>query len=541
GLADKCEVQVSYAIGVARPVSVFIETFGNDRLEIVYRGRIDDQYEPGARRSEPERADLRIAIEELLAGKSVTIAETPVEGCLIGRADAAMSNRDVTYTYHRDVVPVLNRNCVECHRRGQIGPFPMDSYRRVSGWADMMLETIEENRMPPWHADPSVGHFQNERRMPESDKRVLFEWFEAGMPEGDAADAPPPPNFADGWQLGSEPDQVVAMRDYPFVVPKEGTVDYQYFVTDPGFTEDRWVRIAEVIPGDRSVVHHCIVFVRPPDGGNFRGSSILTAYVPGQRLLMPPAHYARRVEAGSKLVFQMHYTPNGREAEDLTRIGLLFADEAEVTHEVFSLAALEHGFEIPPHEASYQVGAALRRLPPSGELLSISPHMHYRGKAFDVFIEDNRDRALLKVPRYDFNWQHSYIFKKPISLSEIDHISFEATFDNSAANPFNPDPEQWVTWGDQTWEEMALAFFEVALPRGERNVRAPRASPEAAEQSEIDAYIERCFAEMDSNGDGVIKRKEAPAAARLRWFRIVDQNDDNRITRVELRERGLIR
>ena len=213
-------------------------------------------------------------------------------------------------------------------------------------------------------------------------------------------------------------------------------------------------------------MHHAIVFVRPPDGESFTGIGWLTAYVPGQRATQFPPGFARRIPAGSKFVFQMHYTPNGKAQFDQTKIGLNFIDEASVTHEVFTLAGIDQEFEIPPNVAEHAVDASVSWLPKEGMLLAAMPHMHLRGKSFQVRTRSGDSESIqLDVPHYDFNWQHTYEWSEPIPLRDIDRLSFTATFDNSVANPFNPNPNEYVMWGDQTWEEMAVAFFEVARPR----------------------------------------------------------------------------
>jgi hypothetical protein len=226
-------------------------------LRIRYRGRIDDRYRPGVARGQAQREDLRIAIEEVIAGKPVSVPVTEVTGCLIGRVKQSVANAKVTYC--KDVARVLQTHCVECHRVGEIGPFALTDYDEVKGWADTMLETINDGRMPPWHASPNHGHFANARFMPAADKQTLRDWVAAGVPYGDVADLPPPMPPATMWQLDRDPDVVISMRDRPFVVPAEGTVEYQYFVVDPGFTEDKWVTGAQVIPGSRAVVHHVII------------------------------------------------------------------------------------------------------------------------------------------------------------------------------------------------------------------------------------------------------------------------------------------
>jgi hypothetical protein len=297
-------------------------------LAVRYRGRIDDQYAPGVARPQPTREDLRVALEELLSNQPVSQASAEPVGCLIGRVKPARTASKVTFC--KEVARILQRHCVECHRLGEIGPFPLTDYDEVVGWADTMLEVLEQGRMPPWHARGDHAEFVNAREMPVADLETLREWVAAGTPFGDSTDLPPPASFADGWRLPREPDRVLRMRSRPYVVAASGTIEYQYFVVDPRLDEDKWVVASQINPGNRAVVHHCIVFIRPPDGTPFRGVGWLTGCVPGQRRVTLPPGRARRIPAGSKLVFQMHYTPTGTEQEDLTEMGLVFAKDEEV-------------------------------------------------------------------------------------------------------------------------------------------------------------------------------------------------------------------
>jgi hypothetical protein len=253
---------------------------------------------------------------------------------------------------------------------------------------------------------------------------------------------------------------------------------------------------------------------------------------------MMPEGYARRVPAGSHLVFQMHYTPTGREQDDLTRVGLLFEEDAAVTHEVFTLVALDQDFEIEPNHAEFPVEGRLSRLPAQGELLAIAPHMHLRGKSFEVSARcDDQADLLLDVPHYDFNWQHVYELARPLPLDSVDRLEFTILFDNSDGNPFNPDPSQYVTWGDQTWEEMAIAFFEVAQPRSAP--RSRRNEPEdaaaiAARQEKIDNFVQQFFDRFDKDGDGVVVELEMPLSVQRFGFRRFDDDRDGRVTREEI-------
>ena len=516
---------------------------------VAYRGRVDDQFSPGVKRSAPSRPDLQIAIDELIANKDVSVPSTPPVGCLITFQKPA--TQDTAITFCKSIAPILYENCLECHRTGEIGPFDISNYDEVVGWAEMIVEVIDQKRMPPWHADPSHGSFKNARQMPPNSIATIREWLAAGMPFGDAKDLPVKPPIVDGWRLPKEPDQIVVMRPQPYPVPANGSVDYQYFVVDPGIKEDKWISAAQVIPGCPEVVHHAIVFIRPPDGENFTGIGWLTAYVPGQRATEFPVGFARRVPAGSKFVFQMHYTPNGQEQLDQSRIGLNFIDEASVTNEVFTLAGIDQEFEIPPGAKKHAVKAIVPWLPKDGILLAAMPHMHLRGKSFQIQTRNaDLESIILDVPHYDFNWQHTYEWSQPIALSNIDQLSFTATFDNSLENPFNPDPKEYVMWGDQTWEEMAVAFFEVARPRTPvKNEATGRSTKEAsaapsttgtiqknAPDAKANAFADEFLNRFDSNRDNVVITAEVSRIVRDYSFRTLDVNGDGKITRDELLE-----
>lgn len=544
--------------GATRTPEVFVL---NSELEIVYRGRIDDQYEPGINRPAAAQNDLRNAIERTLAEQPVIVSNTVPVGCIIGkvrRPSASGSESTEEVSYCNQVIRVLQKHCIECHRAGEIGPFALNSYEDAVGWADTSLEVINNGRMPPWHASSEHGSFANARDMSSADKDIVRQWVKAGMPKGDESQLPEPPRFSDLWADGQKPDLEITMRKEPYRIPAEGTVEYQYFVIDPGFKEEKWVSAAQVIPGNRSVVHHAIVFIRPPDDQPFRGVGWLTAYVPGQRMIpMPPGH-ARRVPAGSRLVFQMHYTTNGMKQEDLSKVGVIFADPKDVTDEVITLIGIDQEFEIPPQTENHEVKGRVRWMPENGKLLAIAPHMHVRGKSFELSAERaDGSKTLLKVPQYDFNWQHSYVLSEPVPLADITNLHFTATFDNSEKNPFNPDPTQWVNWGDQTWEEMAVVFLEVSDPlkkseshtEANRLVRTNRrqgrvdstpvdevlseADQRARVEGQVQTFVKGFFERLDTNRDGVVMRSEAPIALRNRFWQY-DHNNDQAADHAEL-------
>ena len=454
--------RVADRFGARRTPEVFLL---DEHRSVRYRGRIDDQYAPGVQRARPTRRDLAEAIEELLAGKKVSVPATAAVGCLIDRLDPAAAAGRITYNRH--IAPLLQKHCMSCHRRGQVAPFPLTNYRQALGWAETMLEVVQEGRMPPWSASPQHGRFANDPRLAAADKKRLAEWVHDGCPEGAAADRPAPPRFRDGWNI-PEPDAIVSLpRD--FTVPAEGVVDYQTFEVDPGFTEDKWVRAAEIRPGNRAVVHHCTIFLKPPGAEEVQaqgklGSVCLAATAPGTPPLLLPDGMAKKIPAGWHLLFVLHYTPVGSIQKDRTSIGLVFADRKEVRKEAATHLLYDDELVIPPHTAAHRVEKSWRA-PADILLLAMFPHMHLRGKSFryEAVSPGGDVEVLLDVPHYDFNWQHRYVLAEPKRLPAGTLIRCVAVYDNSADNPANPDPSQTVRAGKQSWDEMFNGYFEWAL------------------------------------------------------------------------------
>jgi len=345
----------------------------------------------------------------------------------------------------------------------------LDNFEDAAAWAEMICEVVGDGRMPPWHADPKYGHFSNDRTMSLQDKEILSRWLEEGTPKGDVADLPKPIVYAEGWQLPREPDLILNMRDKPFSVPATGVVDYQYFAIDSGLTEDKWIQAFEIQPGNRSVVHHILVFAQDPKGKKeLHGErGYLAGYVPGTRVIPFPKGMAKKIEAGSRIIFQVHYTPVGTAEQDTSRIGLVFAKEDEVTHEVNTFSAVQPKLKIPPREPSYKSIAKMREELPECQLLSMSPHMHVRGKSFkyEAVYPNGRTEILLDVPSYDFGWQTAYTLADKKMLPKGTRIRCTAVFDNSDKNLNNPDPSKWVSWGDQTTDEMLIGYFDYATAR----------------------------------------------------------------------------
>ena len=553
-------------LGAKRTPEVFVlDQTGN----VVYRGRVDDQMAPGVKRNQASTNELTDALGAVLADRPVASPITDAAGCLItlhkrgsvSSADKATSEDEMSIpastgpTYAAEIATVFHKHCYDCHRLGDIGPFDISKVDEIQGWGEMIVEVIDNGRMPPWHASPEHGEFRNARSMSTEEKELVRNWVAAGSPLGDLSKMPEPPIVKTGWQLPKEPDLVVPMRESPYTVPPLGTVEYQYFVVDPKLTEDRWIKAAQVIPGNAAIVHHAIVFIRPPDGEPIKGVSWLTSFVPGQRAVEYPSGYARRVPAGSKFVFQMHYTPIGKVQEDLTKVGLVFADDEAVTHEVSTIAGIDQSFEIPPFAYSHTVRSKIRLPSGNAKILVAAPHMHLRGKSFRLtsFNKEGSEETLLEVPRYDFNWQHAYEFSTPIDVREIESLAFETSFDNSDKNPFNPNPAEYVMWGDQTWEEMAVVFLDVATEiksKTDKSENTAQSIPAAivggglsgddGKKSESSAkairFAEDFMKRFDRNTDGVVTRSEVSDIVRRYSFNQIDKDGDQQLTRQELIE-----
>lgn len=523
-------------LGVTRTPEVCVV---DDKGRLVYRGKIDDQYSIGVIRETASEQPLVDAIESVLSGRAVESPITKTPGCLIGRkrsvAEATEGASNGSVTYAEQVSRILQKRCVSCHRPEEIGPMDLSNYDDASSWADMVLEVVREGRMPPWHASPDHGEFSNDRRMTQEEIDTLETWASLGTPRGNPDKEPEPLRFAEGWQLASTPDLVVPMSKEPFQVPAKGDVKYQYFIADINNKEDVWVRGMEIVPGNRAVVHHVLIFVRDKndkrrDLGGERG--FLVGYVPGTRVEMMPEGMAKRIPANSQLVFQVHYTPIGTPQEDLSKVGFWFADKSTVTHEVQTTSSVQINLRIPPNEANYKTSAMLPEELPACDLLSMSPHMHLRGKAFryTAVYPDKTREVLLDIPQYDFNWQTEYRLaaKKPLPAGT--RIFCEAVFDNSPKNLNNPDPNSWVSWGDQTYEEMMIGYFHIAVPIDPATGASKPLEKVGRNQSPTPSQI---FNFLDTDGDDKLLRDQVPARM-LPLFDRLDKNRDKVLERSEL-------
>jgi mono/diheme cytochrome c family protein len=493
------------------------------------------------------------AVNELVAGKEVSVPTTEALGCHIGRVKKVNDASEVTYS--NQISRIFQQHCVECHREGRIGPFVMTSYQDLAGWGEMIREVVQENRMPPWHADPAHGQFANEARLTDEEKQLITTWVDNGCPEGDKAGLPEPRTFVEGWGIG-EPDQIVKMSEKEVSIPAEGVVDYYHFTVDPGWKEDKWIAAAEAKPGSFETVHHILVFVLPPGknvrdfgeegprprgdrkrrggggggegGGALTSGNLVAAYAPGANALFnDDGETAVHVKAGSKLVFQLHYTPNGTPQKDLSYVGFKFTDEGKVKYVARSTAVVNPMFNIPAGAKNFTAEASTT-FKNATTLTNMTPHMHTRGKAFKYVAHypDGKEEVLLDVPTYDFNWQTTYHLKEPKEIPEGTKLVCTATWDNSEDNLSNPDPTKNVSWGEQTFEEMMIGFYVERFPKGQ----APE-KPAGIKLEDLDP--KQIFASLDANKDGSLSKEEIPAKFADKMV-FIDSNADGSVSEAEL-------
>ena len=387
--------------------------------------------------------------------------------------------------FQRDVLPILQARCQECHRPGDIAPMPFLSYRETRPWAQAIREAVLSKKMPPWFADPGYGHFSNDRSLSKHEIETIVAWVNSGGAEGDPKEAPPQRTWPEGWRIG-RPDAVFETPE-PVSIPASGAIEYQYIILPTGFTSARWVEKVEVRPSDRSVVHHAVLYIREPGSGWLKGkppgipfslasspdhrpnpasltkSDVLMVYTPGNEFDGWTPGMAKKVQAGSDLVLQIHYTANGKKTADRTRAGVVFA-KALPAKAVLTLQLNNDEFAIPPGDANYRVRVS-GTLPNDALLISLFPHMHLRGKSFEYLLTgpNGKYETLLNVNHFDFHWQLNYRLAQPRLLPAGTRLQCVAYFDNSPNNPNNPDPNAEVRFGEQSWEEMMIGFFDVAV------------------------------------------------------------------------------
>jgi mono/diheme cytochrome c family protein len=437
-------------------------------------------------------------------------------------------------TFNKDVAAIFYKNCAECHRASDIAPMPLMTYKEARPWARSIKEKVLTREMPPWSPDPRYGEFTNDHRLAQKEIDTIVAWVDQGAREGDPKDLPPAPEFAstDGWQLGKPDAEFDIGQEFKV---QSGTPDtIQNFIVPTNFKEDKWVTAAEILPGNRKVVHHVIAFIQTPEmieqfkkgqgrtraamqsqifyrdgtlmkvkadapviddgcsdpngGSAFKRPSaseggdafglLLAGYAPGKGIDVFPPGTAKKIPAGSMLVFQMHYSSYGGKFDgvqgDRTRLGLHFSSKPP-ERSLNTVGIQNHYFKIPAGAASHEVTACYT-FDSGVHLTSYMPHMHLRGKdmKYEVIYPDGRRETLLWVPKFGFNWQTMYYLKRPVALPKGTKLIVTAHFDNSAKNKYNPDPTKAIRWGDPTYEEMMIGWMEYYVDNAQR---APR--PEA--------------------------------------------------------------
>lgn len=457
---------------------------------VKYRGAIDDQYGLGFSKESPKHTFAKNAIEAVLAGNEPSVPATTAPGCALDLADVKAPAAPKP-TYHNFASRLVQQNCQECHRKGGVGPFGLETLDDVKAHKGMVKKVVKDGTMPVWHAATAekAGEpraFKNDRSLPDADKDAFLAWLADGLPEGDKADAPLARTFGDGeWAIG-KPDLVVQIPE-PIKIPASGVMKYQRKDVEIELTEDKWVSAAEIRPTDPSVVHHVLVFAVPPKGSASERAFLASlvedqgfyaAYVPGNTKQIQPEGFAKKLPKGARVVFQIHYTPNGTATEDQVRVGFKFADtppayEVEVRGVSPPRVGLppKPALEIPKNADNHKATAAWK-LKEDAVLTAFSPHMHVRGKAarYEYDVVDPKTnkvvetKVLLDVPHYDFNWQLRYELAEPVRLPAGTVVRYTAWYDNSDKNPANPDPNKVVRWGDQTFDEMMLGYVEWYKP-----------------------------------------------------------------------------
>lgn len=425
-------------------------------------------------------------------------------------SQAAPPQKEVTYT--KDVAPILYKNCVVCHRPNDMAPMSLMTDKDVQPYARQIREKVVQRVMPPWHADPKVGEFSNDLRLSDADIATIDMWVRSGAKEGDPKDLPPAPVFPVGWHI--KPDVILTIPE--FQVTASMMDDYEYIYVPTNFKEDKWIQAAEVMPGDRRVVHHATVSVvsaaelakheeehtradagvdkyhyrtgkvlhlRPdapviddgcaaPDGGGIPGESsgylniVPAIYLPGHLAETRPPGYALRIPAGSYLQFQVHYSNHrGEDVKDRTSIGLVFATEP-VKHEIGQYEIWNNMFLIPPNDNNHRVTSCYT-LPKDVTAIAYTAHMHFRGKSMTTtaVYPDGHEEVLFNVPHYDFRWQEAYFLKHQFLLPKGTKLVTTAYFDNSFDNPLNPDPSKTLRWGEPSDEEMMGFWLQFADPQ----------------------------------------------------------------------------
>jgi peroxiredoxin len=444
------------ALGIDRVPQVALLDAGH---RLIYRGRINDQYRVSGTQRTASRQDLATALDELLAGKAISVTETPVDGCKV--TPPFDPKFEQPPTFHADVAAIVQKRCQRCHHAGTPAPFALITYDDVKSHAEMVAEVVRDQRMPPWYADPKYGHFLNAPGMTADERAKVVAWVKADCPAGDPARGPAPLVFGDTqWRIG-EPDLKITMRA-PDKIPAEGLVPYKYVVLPYLFKEDTYVSAIEILPHNRNVVHHCsMAYVNPLKmKGGF--DTFVTGHVPGGQPMdlrsRDPSdpQVAFKIPRGAWLILQIHYVATGKEEQSLISVGFRYPQKGvnKITHH---LLLDPRNIAIPPGDAMWRLSAA-QTIPSRVTLLGMFAHLHVRGRDMTYIAEypGGQRETLLQIPNFNFDWQLGYECRNRLPAgTKIEAI---AHFDNSRFNVYNPDPDRTVPYGDQTFDEMFNAF-----------------------------------------------------------------------------------
>lgn len=497
--------------------------------EIVYRGPINDRQVYERQKAEASNHYAADAIANVLRGEQIDVARRDTLGCLINFAQRNDDHEQISYT--DTISPILQEKCVVCHTEGGLGPWAMSSYEMVRGFAPMIREVVRTKRMPPWHADPHIGAWRNDKSLSIEQAQTLVHWIEAGAPRGDGEDPLKDLSIAQvEWPLG-EPDLILEIPEY--TVPASGVVNYKFPRIANPLDQGVWVRAATVIPGNREVVHH--ILAGSTDAGTTQAKrdsgvfdNYLIGYAPGSESNLFPKDTGVYIAPGGEFTFQLHYTPIGREIVDRSRIGLYFHDQ-QPGNFYRQTVVIDPTIKIPPNTAKHSEVAYYAFNKPA-LLHDLLPHSHYRGVAskFELITPDGSRETILSVPNYDFNWQRSYTFLEPKRIAAGSKLVHTTWYDNSAANPGNPDPNRTVPWGLQSWDEMLYGAFSYTLV--DETSEAPILDKELADTTQMMGF-------MDENMDGKLSWRELPRFLKKRLvqgFKMVDTNADGGLDIQEL-------
>ena len=491
--------------------------------KVVYRGALGDA-----------QAGVAPALDALLAGKPVAVAQIPAAGARISFPDRGPQAKAAAekISYSRTIAPIIESKCIACHEQGGIAPFALDGYAKVKGFSPMIRETLRTGRMPPWDADPKVGHFKNDKSLSPDEIKTMVRWIEAGAPRGDGPDRlADARHVAPEWPLG-KPDLIIDIPSYK--IPASGVVDYQYPVMANPLTEGRWLKASTARVDQRQGVHHILSGYIPAGesklGGMANWGGSVGGYTVGMESIVQPTDIGTYIPAGGSIGYQMHYTPFGKEVLSTQQIGLYFYKPGETPKLMMRENVIVNQFiKIPPNTEAHKEVSYLD-FPHEALLYSAVVHAHYRGTYSDLKIRypDGSEKQILNVPHYDFNWQRMYEFAEPIKVPAGSKLIATYIYDNSKRNPANPDPSKEVVWGDQSFEEM---FYT--------SLRYRWVDETATKQTNYDADMmkTRLIGMMDSNFDGKIQKSElrGPIGDAIRpHFEELDVNKDGGLDVTEL-------